>query len=352
MTLSSKRRADLMSGPYTKLLAEHEELLAELYKCFAVAIPDAKDFWEKMAEEELSHLKLIRGVEEKIHGHMWAFARPEFTTKTIADACDRITAKCQSVANDGISMREALQYAIELERSLIEAEFFQVIECDNAKMINVLQSLASYTYAHAQSLEKEAKRMKWKFSGGKRSKDFKNIVLTKGSVQENVKAVQSKLIGNIIALEEAAAGLYHTFSLRLDVESNFWAKLAAEERQHAAMLRKLYELLDQGRVFYNVARFSNEEMLKDIDKVLGYEFDARRGKLSLYTAVNTALEVERLIAEGSFYSTVDSDAPEFKYIAERMIKETKEHVRRLQDEVGRAIDMGVLAAKPAKTLQE
>lgn len=350
MALSSKRRSDLVSGPYTRLLAEHEEALAELYKCFALAIPEARDFWEQMSKEELSHEKLLKGLARKFSSQKWSFARPKFTTSAIIESCDRLVQMKLFVAKKGISMRDAMKYALEIERSLMESEYFQIIDADNAVIMNVLQSLRAYTYAHIRNLEKEAKRLKWRLGGKKISEDFKKIVLANTNLKSNIKAQQAPIIGGLVAMEEAAASLYKTFALRLKETSGFWEKIAAEEMQHAAMLRKLYDVLDRGKVFYNLSKFKMEDMLKDTDKILHMEYDARFGELSLYSAINQALKVERMLTECKFYKTVKSDAPEFRFLAERMVEQSKEHLRRMEEEAGRAIDMGLLAAKPTEPL--
>ncbi len=340
----------MLSGPFTRLLAQHEESVSHLYRCFAAAIPDAKDFWDKMANEELSHKEMIASIDEKMQEHTWQFARPKFTVGAIAGACERLVTKAELVAKNGISMRAAMDFALETERGMLESGFFEIIQSDDSEMMSVLESLSSYTYAHLKELEHESKRLKWKVKGGKVTKNFECNVLTGGNLRDNIKAVQGNMIGNLVALEEAAAALYRTYASRLDEHAPFWSKIAAEEMQHAAVLRKLYDVLERGNVFYNVSRFSGDEIHGEIDLLLNLEYSARFEVLSHHKALNEALKIERLLVESKFYKAVSSDAPEFRFLAERMVKQSQEHVRRLEDEVGRAIDMGELAAKPVKPL--
>jgi len=39
-----------------KLLAEHEKAISQLYKEYARKFPGKKDFWSKIAEEEIEHV--------------------------------------------------------------------------------------------------------------------------------------------------------------------------------------------------------------------------------------------------------------------------------------------------------
>ena len=139
--------------------------------------------------------------------------------------------------------------------------------------------------------------------------------------------------------------LYKAYSRRIPEARDFWAKLTAEELQHAAMLRQLYSYLDRGQLFGNVKHFSRKAIEADIDFILKAEFEARHGSLSRHKACNCALKIEETMTERGFYATAGSDAPEFQIIAKRLVELTHEHIGRINEEVGRTIDLGQDAAK-------
>ena len=352
MKMASNRKDELIAGSYTDLLTYHAEVLSGIYSVFASVIEDANEFWDTMSKEKLDHKTVIAAVDEKYEDGAWEYARPDFIASAIVESCEHIAEKKNDVEQSGISMKDAIQYALDAEHSLIEMEFFRVEDADSSLMMNTLQSLTAYTRAHVKRLELEAKRFKWKLHGRKlHTLKPSDRATTTARLQENLQAAQAEIIGSLVSLEEAVAQLYTAYSERLPDHASFWLHFAAEEMQHAAMLRKLYDVLEGGHVFFNVARFKPEEVREQIDDLQNMQFDAKHGELSLYSAVNYALATERMLAENSFYSIVESDAPEYKYIAERMIHFSKEHVRELEEEAGKAIDMGVLAKNPEKPPQ-
>lgn len=348
MSIENKRKAELMAGPYTRLLADHEQAAADFYTSFAGLLHSSSPFWTAMAEEELYHKKLINGIDEKLHSGEWRFKRPRFLTSTILQSIEWVETRQKDVEKNGISMRGALKLALELENTMIECRFFEVLDKDTPEMMSIMESLAAYSRAHLERLQSEARRLKWRIAGWRKVRaklkaHGDGAGMSRSEVQESVKTAQADMLGLLVSLEEAASGLYSAYSERFAGSSDFWAKLAAEELQHGILLKGLYKLLDQGRVFRNVERFNRRGIEAEIRVILNAEFVARHGKLSIHDAVNMALRVERGITESGFYATVKSDAPEFAVIAARLVGCTKEHLRRLEREVGRTIDLGAEA---------
>ncbi len=353
MQLSHKRRAELLAGPYTRLLADHEESLVELYRVFAELIPSAKKFWGRMASEKESHRTMIQNIWEQFQNGKWRFHRPAFATAAIVDSCHHVRSKTDLVRRTGVTMREALRYALEIERGKIESEFLQIVALDTSETMEIMESMRGFTRAHVRHLENEAKRLKWLLGGAKKEKaGLKERHLTHNVIQDHVKVTQATMIGQLVSLEEAVSSLYSTFSQRLVDCSAYWAKIAAEEMQHAAMVRALFKVLDKGHVFFNVARFNSKELLSQIEWILDLEYEARHKFLSRYIAINTALRIEQSLAERAFYTTVKSDAPEFKFVAERMRAHSAEHLKHLEEECARTIDLGQAATLPATSLKK
>lgn len=168
MTLPVEKRDQLIAGPYTRLLAEHETAVASVYEVLANLLKDSASFWRGLAEEELDHRRLIEAIDEKFHDGEWAFKRPTVITKGIAEAIEWLEAKSRDVESNGISMRDALQAALEIEVGMIERKFFEVIAADTPEMKKVVSTLAAYTEDHAKRLQAEAARLKWKITGSRR----------------------------------------------------------------------------------------------------------------------------------------------------------------------------------------
>jgi len=345
---SSKRREQLVSGPYTRLLAEHERAIADLYETFATTIRVGASFWHEIAEEEREHDQMVLEIDEQLQKGQWAFRRPTFITSAIAESLEWVARQQKNVESRGISMREALKLALQLESSMMEAKFFDVLDRDAPEMMSVIESLAAYSRAHIKRLQLETKRLKWRIFGKHifRPRTMKLIkAQSRGELRSSVKAAQADMLGLLISLEESISELYKAYSQRIPDARDFWANLAAEEVRHAAMLRKFYNYLDRGQLFGNVKHFSRKAIEADVDFVLKAEFEARHGSLSRHKACNCALKIEEDMTEKGFYSTVVSDAPEFQTIAKRLVELTREHIDRIKDEVGRTIELGADAAK-------
>jgi len=62
-------------------------------------------------------------------------------------------------------MRGALARAVEIERGMLEADFFKVLADDAPEAISVLNELQSYTKVHLALIEKEAGRLRWRLFG-------------------------------------------------------------------------------------------------------------------------------------------------------------------------------------------
>jgi rubrerythrin len=348
MQLSTKRKNELMAGPYTRLLAEHEKALADLYESIGEVLKSEKEFWQTVSKEELEHEQLILEIDEKLQNGEWSFKRPSFVTTAIAESIEWANKKREDVESQGISMREALKLALEFECSMFEDKFFEVVNGDSPEMMNVLESLAGYSRGHVKRLQLEAKRLKWKILGSRkvRPSDVKRRATpSHDALKANLLATQADLLGLMVSLEEAASSLYRAYSERIPDCKDFWAKLSSEETRHADMLRSLYKTLESGNVFYNLDRFRKENIQADIDFIRMAEFDAMHGKLTRNKAVNVALKLERSITESAFYSTVKSDAPEYERIAGTLVERTREHIHRIEEETGRIIEMGEKAGE-------
>ena len=352
MRISSRRKTDLLAGPYTRLLAELEESLADLYRAFAEIIPSAADFWRRMVVEKESHRTLVQNIGEQFQNGQWHFHRPAFTTGAIADSCHQVHAMAERVLQRGMSMRDALRYALEVERGKIESDFHQIVASDTSETIEIIESMRGFTHTHVRHLENEAKRIKWCIGGTKKETKGNRTErrLSRRDIQDSIKVAQAEMIGQLVSLEEAVSYLYNTFGQRLEESSAYWAEIAAEEVQHATMIRSLYKVLDEGHVFFDVALFKSRALITQIEWILDLEHEARYEVISRHTAINTALKVEQSLAERQFFKTVKSDAPEFKFVAERMTSHSAEHLKRLEDECARTIDLGEAAIEPVAPL--
>ncbi|MBA4387893.1 MAG: hypothetical protein C0404_07920 [Verrucomicrobia bacterium] len=343
MPLSDRRRAQLLAGPYTRLLAEHEGAMSDFYGVCATLLRDAEQFWRTLAEEELGHQEIVTTLHEKLHQGALKFKRPRFAASAILDSLDVIAQRKKQMQTHGISMREALRLAVDFETGMLETGFFNIADGDAPETMEVLLQQAAYTGNHIKRLQKEARRLKWRLVGARKFRFLHGGALSGEELRATVRTTQGAMLGLLVTLEETISHLYNAYSERLPESRAFWSRVAAEEMQHAAMIRQLYKVLEHGRLFYNIDTFNRRALESEIDLVLNAEFEARHGRLSYYSAINMALKIERFLLERDFYKTAKSDAPDFRLVANRMTENIRIHIRKMEDEAGRVIDMGALA---------
>lgn len=334
-----------MAGSYFKLLAEHESALAEIYRLFAATLKQSEQFWLILAAEEDSHKHLILDLEAKVFAGGIIFNRPNFTVAAISDSIDWINQNKTRIKNHGITMKEALRDALTLECGIIESAFFNVVDGDDPNVMELLISQSSKTKNHILRLKKEARRLKWKIFGNRRSTPPPAVQPSRDDLKLSVRTYQTAILSMLANLEEAISHLYTAFAQRIPDQETFWEKMAAEEMQHASMIRKLYSVLQNGNIFYNIENFNRRALEDSLNTIMNAEFEARHGTLTRAKAMNIALRIERNLVEKEFYKTVRTDAPEFKVIATRMTDHIGRHIKKIEDEAGRLIDLGSAATE-------
>lgn len=335
--ISKLRRSELVGGPYISLIAKHEAMCKCLYQTFAIAYPSMSTFWNHLAAEEEQHFRLIEALDADIRNSEVMFKRPAFTQAHIRDSIAWICARKERVQAGGVTINEALAMCIQIEQGMVEHRFFDVMDADHEKVRHTLMQLEKASIIHLKRARQEAKRLKWKFFGGKTNKPIpeERIIDTPLETQTDskvaVKVAQAAILAALINLEEAAASLYNTYAELLPEHAKMWSSLSAEEMTHATMLHQLEDMLEKGNVFRNMGQFGVSGLRRVMDEILNAEAKAQRDGITYTEAMIVALRTESHMAECEFYKTVESDVPEFKYIADRLVALTEQHIQRLSD---------------------
>jgi len=143
-----------------KLLAEHEKAISQLYKEYARKFPEQKDFWLKIAEEEIEHASWIFKLRSQAEKGSLYFKEGRFKTEAIKTSLEYVKSQIAEAQNKKISAKNALSVARDLESGLIEKKFFEVFEPDCREIKQVLLDLAAATREHFNRIEKA-----WKETG-------------------------------------------------------------------------------------------------------------------------------------------------------------------------------------------
>jgi len=136
-----------------EMLATHEELISNLYKIYAGKIISHNDFWSKIAAEEIEHAQWIRNLQEKIKENLVLFKEGRFSKWVVQSSLDYTQKKIIEAQNNPITAVEALNTALERERSMIESKVFEIFKSDAKELEIVLAALSAGTQDHIERLQ-------------------------------------------------------------------------------------------------------------------------------------------------------------------------------------------------------
>jgi len=137
-----------------ELLAEHEKEISRLYQEYARKFPEQKDFWSKIAHEEIEHARWIFKLRSKIKEGSLYFKEGRFNMEAIKISLGYLKSQIIEAQNNKISAKNALSVARDIENGLIEKKFFEVFEPDCREIKQVFLDLATATRDHSNRIEK------------------------------------------------------------------------------------------------------------------------------------------------------------------------------------------------------
>jgi hypothetical protein len=141
---SIKKQKEIIS-----LLAENEEAVSNLYRLYAEKFPYYRDFWLKLAKEELEHADLIRTLFLYSKRQQDIFIRDiMFNTGAIKWVINYTKNVIQEAKIKEYDIVHALSLALDIENSLVEKKLFQLFEGDDPKLQNTLKYLEKSSESH------------------------------------------------------------------------------------------------------------------------------------------------------------------------------------------------------------
>lgn len=135
-----------------ELLAENEMVISRLYGVFSERFPEYRDFWEKMAEEELQHADMIRSVVQDVKEGTVRFKAQLFDETSVGMFRDYLKFSLARAGEQDIPLKDAFETALAIEHDLLERSFFDLFETDAGELMLVLEGLASSTREHHRRL--------------------------------------------------------------------------------------------------------------------------------------------------------------------------------------------------------
>jgi len=135
------------------LLEAHEHHIKDLYLAYSKTFPEFAAFWNALAQEEASHAALIsqlkkKAVEKGIEVSVKRF-KPELLKTTI----NYLKREAQKAKNKKVDIMYAMTNALEIEKSMIEREYFEVMNMDPEDLKKALAYLSESTKRHVERVK-------------------------------------------------------------------------------------------------------------------------------------------------------------------------------------------------------
>jgi hypothetical protein len=153
MIMTNSPNADVMP-----LLSKQEEAIASLYAAFSVALPEMKSFWDNLVAQEKAHAEVCTALVALCESKSVELDRQRFRTEAIVTNIQSMKEQEEMALSQGITAIRALSLAADIEKSLIESQYFRVIASDHPDTRSELEALESHTQEHILIVENRLKK--------------------------------------------------------------------------------------------------------------------------------------------------------------------------------------------------
>lgn len=130
-------------------MAALELALAELYQACSEQFPEDKNFWLAIRNQEELHATLIKELIELVSAHPqeFNFGRP-FNSVAIKTTLSSVQNYTESVRKGLLERKRALFMARDIEQSVLEAKYSEIVTTDNVEFRKVIERISKDTLAH------------------------------------------------------------------------------------------------------------------------------------------------------------------------------------------------------------
>ncbi|UCH33946.1 MAG: hypothetical protein JSV65_15505 [Armatimonadota bacterium] len=140
---------------HATLLERYEEAMSDLYKEYAGQYAGYESHWRRLAEDEIQHADWVRTLRKRIEdGSVRLSPEHMVTTAQIINALDRAAAEIARAQEGNTSLATAVAVASQLERDMLERNWFRFYDTDSDDLKRVFGSLAGETAKHVDALKK------------------------------------------------------------------------------------------------------------------------------------------------------------------------------------------------------
>jgi hypothetical protein len=140
------------------LMAEAETLVCQFYRCCSEAFCDDRDFWNRLAQEEEHHSKVLRKLYEIIQRKPQEFAVGKVSPRAALHTfMGRVASDTEKLRSGRLTRKDALTTAYHIESTVIENKYTEIIVTKNEKYLASLDNLMKAEVNHKDRIVKRMK---------------------------------------------------------------------------------------------------------------------------------------------------------------------------------------------------
>ena len=128
----------------------YELSIAKLYDTFATLLPASGKEWKVFANEERLHAKWINALNLLVKNENLSVEKTKFTVQGTNIAIDYIQRQIDKTVEDKIGLKQAINIAINIEKSLLENAFLKVFKLSDPKAKKIRARLEEATKEHLE----------------------------------------------------------------------------------------------------------------------------------------------------------------------------------------------------------
>ena len=142
------------------LLAQQEKSLQLLYEEYQRKFNENAQFWGNLVADEAQHSSWIHEFKTQIDAGNWYLKEGRFNKASLKTSLEYVRGKIDEARNQNVSRLGAISTAIDIEQSLIERNFFEILGPDSPELKTLLTKLAGATKVHLSKVRTEWRRLK------------------------------------------------------------------------------------------------------------------------------------------------------------------------------------------------
>ncbi|MEI6788389.1 MAG: hypothetical protein WCL49_07925 [bacterium] len=153
--MNIKKRIQEAQARIIENLIACESSLAELYEAYSRADSELSSFWKDIAAEENNHATQLKSLLQLLERGVIFKEIGRFDDATIAPVVNLVKRELEAIRQTPPSRTHSLQMALNLETSVFDAHFYDIVHADSPEYHAVASRLQSETRTHIDIIRKQ-----------------------------------------------------------------------------------------------------------------------------------------------------------------------------------------------------